>query len=422
MTEETDSRGGVRWIPLNSTTLTANNSRLRYLSTEEARSGLKKLVDMGLVFQMKDGDKKKLRYSVSPFNIMLLEMLQERYFQLLRPFEGGLADGMIADISYLNKTGELKKENFSSFFKDWLYKIPETYDDDYVTEIATAIYNNDIYCYDGAEKIISTEKLLTPQFINSLLIPTSKQFVSSAVSINEFSGGYYELVRDSVKKNKLVIGELYKECPKDVVVSTEKPEEDEKKVSQNELKERARNDFESYCEYMKIKSVLAKKVETWNATDFVIYMYCGMAKARAGEGNFTFPDFGKDCKQMSNLISRYGNFRLSNIIYFLSRKREEIMDRFGLDRLEIAMFTLNTDWLVAKVEEYYRWFYAEQKKQSEQAEKKEIKEVQAEKVETQSGSQEEPKSEQTVDDSLVNRLRAKVKGEKNVGEEERTAE
>ena len=136
------------------------------------------------------------------------------------------------------------------------------------------------------------------------------------------------------------------------IAAPEKPVEEqvvgaEQKTGQPSLRAEASEDYKKYCLYLQSAELMKKKTEDWVAKDFIVYIYCGMA--RWSQPPFAIPDFPKECTQIKRVMTTMGNKRLRDVIFFFVRNYPDIVKVWNMRDYTISVPTFCTGWKLEKL-------------------------------------------------------------------------
>ncbi|MCK9279254.1 MAG: hypothetical protein M0P71_01310 [Melioribacteraceae bacterium] len=369
---------GSKWTKAQLSSL--NNSKIGFLSDEQIKVGLDNLYKKGFVIRLLRSGKKTSIYSVNILNLMLFEILHEKYFDIITPVTGKTYEANLVDVDLFEsivKTSDIKELKASTIGDIPLYSMNKIQSKKFIKEIIYSIYKIDVnnlnkYVIESNGEFIidfSKSKLLedkTPKYISSLILPCDITALIDNLKIIQFShlyNGIYEI--NNLGKIKISSKLIPYGKQQDIIEEeVEEVEEVETvtELKEESLKEMARTNYESFCKYMKISTSMKKPIREWTSRDFVSYFYCGMAKLtmlKNKEENIIedikFPNFIKDCSIMKKNIERYGNKKLSEMIKTLILDYENIKYKYKIKDLNIHIGIFGIEWIVSRIESYMKY-------------------------------------------------------------------
>ena len=312
------------------------NSEINFITYTDFSKAIDSLYDMGFIFR-KIGKRKSSDVYPCVMNIILFELFGEkRYKSLLCKYDGELS-GFYIDPSSISME-ELSFPDYPSmtskgYYVNYADGIESVYRD------IMSVYSLDI---DKVEERISNGKISAWDGVSSGLKNIYSLFFLKG--FNTYYISLYNLISrggeiDFKREGDIVKIDNSNSCSTSSNSSSEAVD----------LKDLARDNLSSYYQYMRIKDVLKKPISGWTSKDFVIYMYCGMAKSREGIGDFVFPNYGKDCSKISVAVERYGKKRIQKIIHTMVSDSDGMIDFCGFSDFRPSMSVLMTDWMMDKI-------------------------------------------------------------------------
>lgn len=368
--------GNIASFTLNKSEL-CKKSTIKFMSESDVQSGMNGLFDSGFVFFHKKSGKKTRKFSINIVNMVLFETLgSELYKSLLSEFDNGRYCGKVIPIDSVSAV-DINIQDRPSMTEKGGY-ISLSGGEQEVFDILSAVYRFDV-------------RKLSKHVKNNMFVPSVD---GDKLPCNVES--MFAVAPDSPLYN---IKEKYKVIAfgGGVVVSESQQSDDQtdedsnsEEVVEVSKKDLARNDYLAYCDYMKVKTAMRKPINQWTARDFVAYLYCGIAKTREKDGDFVFPNFARECTQMKRVMEKYGNKRLSKIIFHMVKNTDVLVEYCGFNDFHLSIYTLNIDWMMNKMWDFVQDF----------EEREQLKKLREQKLEHENNKKSEQKTEIPLDKSV----------------------
>lgn len=367
-----ESVDGILGVNTTSTSMSAKDSSLRVLPQEKIKKAVKSLVSKGLLFTIRKKGKRTFLCAMSPLNMFLMEKFGLYYFKYLQPHSCSMCEGMVVNRSLIDwslRSGD--DETFAQMY-------PTVYNDK-----KTAFNNSDMDALlTRVYSLGSREPSSVPMGIRNILLLNNIYTLDTLIpeELRPF-GAYLAIATEPIEKaeeimKSLLFGVEFAES----TLKSEMPEVDgdglkeEKKEEQKpSLRMEASEDYKKFCLYLQSGELLKKKTEEWVAKDFIVYIYCGMA--RWSQPPFPIPDFPKECTQIKRVMTSLGNKKLREIIFFLVKNYPDITQTWATRDYTISVPTFCTGW---KLEKLARMLDAEKKHMDESKTLKDFKRSEAE--------------------------------------------